>query len=89
MVRKANIGIVCYPTPGGSGVVATELGKTLAGLGHRVHFITYGLPARLNYFDENLYFQFTDEELSSLRRQAQGNRYTGILASPRPDGREG
>lgn len=55
-MRSANIGIVCYPTPGGSGVVATELGKSLAGLGHKVHFITYGLPARLNHFDENLYF---------------------------------
>ncbi|MEE9270687.1 MAG: N-acetyl-alpha-D-glucosaminyl L-malate synthase BshA [Candidatus Krumholzibacteria bacterium] len=55
-MKKANIGIVCYPTPGGSGVVATELGKSLAGLGHKVHFITYGLPARLNHFDENLYF---------------------------------
>ena len=50
------IGIVCYPTPGGSGVVATELGKSLAGLGHQVHFITHGLPSRLNHFDENLYF---------------------------------
>lgn len=55
-MRTANIGIVCYPTPGGSGVVATELGKSLAGLGHKVHFITHGLPARLNHFDENLYF---------------------------------
>lgn len=55
-MKKSNIGIVCYPTPGGSGVVATELGKSLAGLGHKVHFITHGLPARLNHFDENLYF---------------------------------
>lgn len=55
-MKKANIGIICYPTPGGSGVVATELGKSLAVLGHKVHFITYGLPARLNHFDENLYF---------------------------------
>jgi N-acetyl-alpha-D-glucosaminyl L-malate synthase BshA len=55
-MKKPNIGIVCYPTPGGSGVVATELGKSLAGLGHKVHFITHGLPARLNHFDENLYF---------------------------------
>ncbi|MFQ5511388.1 MAG: N-acetyl-alpha-D-glucosaminyl L-malate synthase BshA [Candidatus Krumholzibacteriia bacterium] len=59
-MRKANIGIVCYPTPGGSGIVATELGKSLAGLGHKVHFITYGLPARLNHFDENLYFHKVD-----------------------------
>lgn len=55
-MKQANIGIVCYPTPGGSGVVATELGKSLAGLGHKIHFITHGLPARLNHFDENLYY---------------------------------
>ena len=55
-MKKASIGIVCYPTPGGSGVVATELGKSLASLGHKIHFITHGLPARLNHFDENLYF---------------------------------
>jgi N-acetyl-alpha-D-glucosaminyl L-malate synthase BshA len=55
-MRSANIGIICYPTPGGSGVVATELGKSLASLGHKVHFITHGLPSRLNHFDENLYF---------------------------------
>lgn len=42
-----NIGITCYPTYGGSGVVATELGKSLASRGHRVHFITYALPMRL------------------------------------------
>lgn len=56
MRDKLNIGIVCYPTPGGSGVVATELGKSLARLGHKVHFITHGLPARLDHFDENVYF---------------------------------
>jgi len=50
-----NIGIVCYPTPGGSGVVATELGMSLAELGNSVHFITSGHPARLSHFDENLY----------------------------------
>jgi N-acetyl-alpha-D-glucosaminyl L-malate synthase BshA len=55
-MKKANIGIVCYPTPGGSGVIATELGKSLAGLGYAVHFITYGLPARLHGFNENLFF---------------------------------
>ena len=42
------IGIVCYPTYGGSGVVATELGKGLAALGHEVHFISYRQPARLD-----------------------------------------
>lgn len=51
-----NIGIVCYPTFGGSGVVATELGKALAQKGHRVHFMAYNLPFRLNPFSENLFY---------------------------------
>jgi len=52
-----NIGIVCYPTFGGSGVVATELGKGLAQKGHKVHFITYKEPARLlDTFNENIFF---------------------------------
>ena len=50
------IGIVCYPTFGGSGVVASELGKALADNGHQVHFITYSKPARLDFFSENLYY---------------------------------
>ncbi|MEO6523964.1 MAG: N-acetyl-alpha-D-glucosaminyl L-malate synthase BshA [Mucilaginibacter sp.] len=50
------IGIVCYPTFGGSGVVATELGKALADNGHQVHFVTYNQPARLDLFSENLYY---------------------------------
>lgn len=50
------IGIVCYPTFGGSGVVATELGKGLAAKGHQVHFITYSQPARLDFFSENLFY---------------------------------
>jgi N-acetyl-alpha-D-glucosaminyl L-malate synthase BshA len=50
-----NIGIVCYPTPGGSGVVATELGMSLAQRGNKVHFITSGHPSRLSHFDENLF----------------------------------
>lgn len=50
------IGIVCYPTFGGSGVVATELGLGLAKKGHQVHFITYKRPARLSVFHENIYF---------------------------------
>jgi N-acetyl-alpha-D-glucosaminyl L-malate synthase BshA len=48
------IGIVCYPTFGGSGVVATELGKALAAKGHRIHFITYSQPVRLDHFSENI-----------------------------------
>ena len=50
------IGIVCYPTYGGSGVVATELGKGLADRGHKVHFITYAPPARLDGFHENIVY---------------------------------
>ena len=50
------IGIVCYPTYGGSGVIATELGKGLAMRGHKVHFITYAQPARLEHFHENIFY---------------------------------
>jgi N-acetyl-alpha-D-glucosaminyl L-malate synthase BshA len=50
------IGITCYPTYGGSGVVATELGKELAAKGHQVHFISYAMPHRLNQFYENIFF---------------------------------
>lgn len=48
------IGIVCYPTFGGSGVIATELGKALAEKGHSIHFITYSQPVRLDFFSENI-----------------------------------
>ncbi len=51
-----NIGIVCYPTFGGSGVVATELGISLADKGHKIHFITYSQPFRLNQFNENIFY---------------------------------
>lgn len=50
------IGITCYPTYGGSGVVATELGKALAEKGHEVHFISYAFPHRLHHFIDNIYF---------------------------------
>jgi len=50
------IGITCYPTYGGSGVVATELGKALAKRGHQIHFISYALPLRLDSFVENIVF---------------------------------
>ena len=49
-----NIGIVLYPTYGGSGVMATELGKSLANKGHKVHFITYSHPVRLDGVHENI-----------------------------------
>ncbi|MBK7138530.1 MAG: N-acetyl-alpha-D-glucosaminyl L-malate synthase BshA [Bacteroidetes bacterium] len=51
-----NIGIVCYPTFGGSGVVATELGKALADKGYNIHFITYKQPARLDSFHQNIFY---------------------------------
>jgi len=51
-----NIGIVCFPTYGGSGVVATELGKALAEKGHKVHFMSYNQPFRLNIFSENIFY---------------------------------
>lgn len=54
------IGIVCYPTFGGSGVVATELGKALAKEGHEIHFITYSQPSRLDFFNENLFYHEVD-----------------------------
>lgn len=50
------IGIVVYPTYGGSGVVGTELGKALAKKGHEIHFITYSQPVRLGSFRENIYY---------------------------------
>jgi len=54
------IGIVCYPTFGGSGVVATELGKGLAKKDYKIHFITYSQPTRLDFFNENLYYHEVD-----------------------------
>ena len=51
-----NIGILCYPTYGGSGVMATELGKALAAKGHKVHFISYNQPVRLDAFSQNTYY---------------------------------
>lgn len=59
-MEKIKIGIVCYPTFGGSGVVATELGKALAKEGHEVHFITYSQPTRLDFLNENLFYHEVD-----------------------------
>lgn len=56
MTRKLKIGITCYPTLGGSGVVATELGKLLAERGHEIHFITHSIPFRLGKFHKNIFF---------------------------------
>lgn len=50
------IGVVCYPTYGGSGVVATELGKALAAKGHQIHFISYAMPMRLDGYQGNVFY---------------------------------
>jgi N-acetyl-alpha-D-glucosaminyl L-malate synthase BshA len=59
-LKNIKIGIVCYPTFGGSGVVATELGKALAQEGHEIHFITYSQPTRLDFLNENLFYHEVD-----------------------------
>lgn len=56
MDRMLKIGITCYPSLGGSGVVATELGKLLAEKGHEVHFITHSIPFRLGTFQKNIFY---------------------------------
>ncbi|MBP3040134.1 N-acetyl-alpha-D-glucosaminyl L-malate synthase BshA [Bacillaceae bacterium Marseille-Q3522] len=56
MKEKLKIGITCYPTVGGSGVIATELGKLLAEKGYEIHFITSSLPFRLNKVYHNIYY---------------------------------
>ena len=56
LLNKMNIGIVCYPTFGGSGVLATELGLELSRKGHQVHFITYTQPVRLELLNSNVHF---------------------------------
>lgn len=55
-MKKLKIGITCYPTVGGSGVIATELGKLLAERGHEIHFITSSMPFRLNRMVPNIFF---------------------------------
>ena len=54
--EKLAIGITCYPTYGGSGVVASEIGMAMARRGHRVHFVCHGVPRRLQRFTENIFF---------------------------------
>ena len=54
--KKLKIGVVCYPTYGGSGIVATELGKAFADKGHEVHFITYSQPVRLDLYSKNMFY---------------------------------
>ncbi|HWJ80455.1 MAG TPA: N-acetyl-alpha-D-glucosaminyl L-malate synthase BshA [Niallia sp.] len=55
-MKKLKIGITCYPTVGGSGVIATELGKKLAERGHEIHFISSSIPFRLNKVYSNIYY---------------------------------
>ena len=87
LARKARvpllkIGITCYPSLGGSGVVATELGKLLAERGHQVHFITHHMPFRLGQFHKNIFyhevevndysvFRYPPYDLSLASKQAQ------------------
>lgn len=59
-MNKLNIGVVCYPSYGGSGVVATELGQAIGKRGHHVHFISYETPFRLNNFDEHIQYHEVD-----------------------------
>ena len=56
MYKSLKIGLVCYPTFGGSGIVATELGKALAEKGHEIHFITYNKPVRMDWFTKNMFY---------------------------------
>lgn len=71
------IGIVCYPTYGGSGVLATELGHALAKRGHSVHFITYAQPMRLDRYQDNIYYHEVDTPTYPL---LEFNLYTLALA---------
>lgn len=70
-MRKMKIGVVCYPTVGGSGVVATELGKRLAEAGHEVHFITSSTPFRLNRIYSNI-----------ISHQVEVNHYSVFQYAP-------
>jgi N-acetyl-alpha-D-glucosaminyl L-malate synthase BshA len=81
-MRKLKIGITCYPSLGGSGVVATELGKLLAENGHEVHFITHSMPFRLGHYHKNIFyhevevnnysvFRYPPYDLSLASKQAQ------------------
>lgn len=62
MSKSLRIGITCYPTYGGSGVIATEIGKAMAKRGHRVHFISSDVPRRLMGFTENIYYHEVETE---------------------------
>lgn len=83
------IGIVLYPTFGGSGVVATELGKALAKIGHEIHFISYNHPVRLDHFQSNIryhevrpfnypLFDYQPYELALTSKLVDVARYEGL-----------
>jgi N-acetyl-alpha-D-glucosaminyl L-malate synthase BshA len=69
--RPLNVGIVCYASVGGSGIVATELGKALASRGHQVHFISTEAPFRLGDFQEGLFFHQVQTPTYPLFREPQ------------------
>jgi N-acetyl-alpha-D-glucosaminyl L-malate synthase BshA len=78
MIEPLHIGVVCYPTFGGSGVIATEVGAALARRGHRVHVISYDVPARFEAHAANLFFHAVDVRDYPLFPQPQ---YAIALAS--------
>ena len=79
--RPLRIGVVCYPTFGGSGVVATELSKGMAERGHEIHLFSYAPPARLDVFDEHLHLHQVDYV-------ANDNIESGTVLSQNPPARE-
>jgi len=79
------IGMVLYPTFGGSGVVGTELGKALAAKGHEVHFITYSQPVRLGSFRENIFYHevvVTDYPLFDFQKQSTRQYILNSIINP-------
>jgi L-malate glycosyltransferase len=76
------IGVVCYPTYGGSGVVATELGKSLAEKGHQIHFISSSQPERINTLSENIFYH---EVITASYPVLNENPYVLALASEMVD----
>ena len=83
------IGVVCYPTFGGSGVVATELGIELSKKGHEVHFITYSQPVRLDALSSNLHYHevniFDEQKKIIKREKAKLDDLLNIPIADRPN----
>ena len=79
------IGIVCYPTFGGSGVVATELGLALAERGHEVHFITYKQPVRLELLSHNIHFHEVSDNVHIIVYYAVIRCYILLSSANTPD----